>query len=162
MERYDVIILGAGAAGMFCAIEAARRGRRVVVLDHAAAPGEKIRISGGGRCNFTNLNIRPERFLSQNPRFALSALRRYSAHDFIARVDRAGISWHEKTLGQLFCDGSAKEIVAMLTQDMAAAGVALRLSTEIATVRQEAGSYVVDSSAGVFTSQSLVVACGGK
>ena len=94
MERYDVIILGAGAAGMFCAIEAARRGRRVVVLDHAAAPGEKIRISGGGRCNFTNLNIRPERFLSQNPRFALSALRRYSAHDFIARVDRAGISWH--------------------------------------------------------------------
>ena len=162
MERYDVIILGAGAAGMFCAIEAARRGRRVVVLDHAAAPGEKIRISGGGRCNFTNLNIRPERFLSQNPRFALSALRRYSAHDFIARVDRAGISWHEKTLGQLFCDGSAKEIVAMLTQDMAAAGVALRLSTEIATVRQAAGSYVVDSSAGVFTSQSLVVACGGK
>ena len=92
----------------------------------------------------------------------MSALRRYSAHDFIARVDRAGISWHEKTLGQLFCDGSAKEIVAMLTQDMAAAGVALRLSTEIATVRQAAGSYVVDSSAGVFTSQSLVVACGGK
>lgn len=162
MERYDVIILGAGAAGMFCAIEAARRGRRVVVLDHAAAPGEKIRISGGGRCNFTNLNIRPERFLSRNPRFALSALRRYSAQDFIARVDRAGISWHEKTLGQLFCDGSAKEIVAMLTQDMAEAGVTLRLRTEIAAVRQSAGHYVVDSSAGIFTSESLVVACGGK
>ncbi|MCY4180215.1 MAG: FAD-dependent oxidoreductase, partial [Litoreibacter sp.] len=101
---YDVIIIGAGAAGMFCAIEAARRGRQALVLDHARKPGEKIRISGGGRCNFTNLHIAPEKFLSQNPRFALSALKRYTQWDFIARVDAAGIAWHEKTLGQLFCD----------------------------------------------------------
>ena len=100
MERVDVVIIGAGAAGMFCAIEAGRRGRRVLVIDHAKAAGEKIRISGGGRCNFTNLHIAPERFLSKNPRFALSALRRYTAQDFVARIDAAGIAWHEKTLGQ--------------------------------------------------------------
>ena len=99
MSAFDVIILGAGAAGMFCAIEAGRRGRRVVLLDHAKAPGEKIRISGGGRCNFTNLHIAPERFLSDNPRFALSALKRYTQWDFIDRVSQAGIAWHEKNAG---------------------------------------------------------------
>lgn len=161
MQEFDVIILGAGAAGMFCAIEAARRGRRVLLLDHAKAPGEKIRISGGGRCNFTNLDIRPECFLSQNPRFARSALSRYTQHDFIARVDAAGIAWHEKTLGQLFCDGSAREIIAMLTRDMADAGVDLRLGVEIGAIRQD-GGFQVDSSAGRFSGAALVVATGGK
>ncbi|MGL6209275.1 MAG: FAD-dependent oxidoreductase, partial [Paracoccaceae bacterium] len=131
---YDVIILGAGAAGMFCAIEAGRRGRRVLVIDHARAAGEKIRISGGGRCNFTNLGVAPERFLSRNPRFALSALRRYTALDFLGRIEAAGIAWHEKTLGQLFCDGSAMQVVGMLTRDMAGAGVDLWLGCEVGEV----------------------------
>lgn len=146
---------------MFCAIEAARRGRRVLLLDHAKAPGEKIRISGGGRCNFTNLDIRPECFLSQNPRFARSALSRYTQHDFIARVDAAGIRWHEKTLGQLFCDGSAREIIAMLVGDMAQAGVDLRLNTQIRAVARD-GLYRVETCGGVFTAPALVVATGGK
>ncbi|WP_071797925.1 NAD(P)/FAD-dependent oxidoreductase [Natronohydrobacter thiooxidans] len=161
MPEFDVIILGAGAAGMFCAIEAGRRGRRVLLLDHAKAPGEKIRISGGGRCNFTNLDIRPEAFLSQNPRFARSALSRYTQHDFIARVEAAGIAWHEKTLGQLFCDGSAREIIAMLVRDMAQAGVDLRLNTQISAVVRD-GLYRVETSGGVFAAPALVVATGGK
>ncbi|CUX82271.1 MAG: putative flavoprotein [Roseibaca calidilacus] len=161
MSAFDVIILGAGAAGMFCAIEAGRRGRRVVLLDHAKAPGEKIRISGGGRCNFTNLHIAPERFLSDNPRFALSALKRYTQWDFIDRVSQAGIAWHEKTLGQLFCDGSAREIIAMLRSDMEAAGVTLVLGAEIGAVTQAKG-FQVASSAGMFTAPRLVVATGGK
>jgi predicted Rossmann fold flavoprotein len=161
MKPYDVIILGAGAAGMFCAIEAARRGRRVALIDHAKAPGEKIRISGGGRCNFTNLDIRPERFLSQNPRFARSALARYTQHDFIARVNAAGIAWHEKTLGQLFCDGSAREIIAMLCKDMAEAGVDLMLATRIEDVRHGDG-FTVATSAGELHAPKLVVATGGK
>ncbi len=161
MEKHDVIILGAGAAGMFCAIEAGRRGRRVLVLDHAKAPGEKIRISGGGRCNFTNLHIAPERFLSQNPRFALSALRRYTQHDFIARMNAAGIAWHEKTLGQLFCDGSAREIVDMLVRDMAAAGAVLRLGSRITGIRHE-GAFIVETDAGPLQAESLVIATGGK
>ncbi|PZX42190.1 hypothetical protein LY56_02180 [Roseinatronobacter thiooxidans] len=161
MKPYDVIILGAGAAGMFCAIEAARRGRRVALIDHAKAPGEKIRISGGGRCNFTNLDIRPERFLSQNPRFARSALARYTQHDFIARVNAAGIAWHEKTLGQLFCDGSAREIIAMLCKDMAEAGVDLMLATRIEDVRHGDG-FIVATSAGELHAPKLVVATGGK
>ncbi|MEM0944253.1 MAG: NAD(P)/FAD-dependent oxidoreductase [Pseudomonadota bacterium] len=161
MEKVDVIVLGAGAAGMFCAIEAARRGRRVVVLEHRRNPGEKIRISGGGRCNFTNLHIAPERFLSQNPRFAISALTRYTQHDFIARVEGAGIPWHEKTLGQLFCDGSAREIIAMLTTDMAEAGVDLRLGVSVEGVTG-GDLYRVETSAGPLLATSLVVATGGK
>jgi predicted Rossmann fold flavoprotein len=161
MQSWDVIVLGAGGAGMICAGEAARRGRRVLVLDHARAPGEKIRISGGGRCNFTNLSLAPERFLSQNPRFALSALNRFTPADFIARVDRAGIAWHEKTLGQLFCDQSAKQIVAMLTNEMAQTGAELRLATKIGTVRHDDG-FVVETDQGVFRSSALVVATGGK
>lgn len=161
MQRFDVIVLGAGAAGMFCAIEAGRRGRRVALLEHARNPGEKIRISGGGRCNFTNLDIRPERFLSQNPRFALSALGRYTQHDFIARVSAAGISWHEKTLGQLFCDGSAREIIAMLRADLAAAGVELFLSTEIGAVSHGA-EFRVETGSGAMMAPRLVVATGGK
>ena len=123
--QVDVVILGAGAAGLFCAAEAARRGRRVLLIEHGTTVGEKIRISGGGRCNFTNLEVAPDRFLGRNPRFAISALRRFTARDFIARVDAAGIAWHEKTLGQLFCDGSAMQIVAMLRGDAERAGVTL-------------------------------------
>jgi predicted Rossmann fold flavoprotein len=161
MTGYDVIILGAGAAGMFCAIEAGRRGRRVALIDHAKAPGEKIRISGGGRCNFTNLDIRPDCFLSENPRFARSALSRYTQHDFIARVDGAGIAWHEKTLGQLFCNGSAREIIAMLCADLAKAGVDLMLGTQITGVSHD-GGFRVETSAGPLQAPHLVVATGGK
>lgn len=159
MSSTDVIVLGAGAAGLMCAIEAARRGRSVVVLDHAKAPGEKIRISGGGRCNFTNLSIAPERFLSSNPRFALSALRRFTQHDFIARVNAAGIAWHEKTLGQLFCDGSSRQILDMLTRDLHAAGGVVRLAVGVHKVLP---GFIVETSAGPFRAASVVVATGGK
>ncbi|PCH96538.1 MAG: aminoacetone oxidase family FAD-binding enzyme [Rhodobacteraceae bacterium] len=161
MKNYDVIIIGAGAAGMMCAIEAGRRGRRVLLLDHAKSVGEKIRISGGGRCNFTNLHIAPEKFLSQNPRFALSALKRYTQWDFIDRITQAGIAYHEKTLGQLFCDVSAKDIIAMLKHDMAQAGVDIALDCQIDQVVGSDGYQVVTSRGG-FAAQSLVVACGGK
>ena len=156
---WDVIVLGAGAAGLMAGIEAARRGRRVLVLDHAAAAGEKIRISGGGRCNFTNLHIAPERFLSQNPRFALSALRRFTQRDFVARVDRAGIAWHEKSLGQLFCDGSARQIVDLLLRDLAQAGAELRLGVGLRAVRP---GFVVETDQGVERASSVIVATGGK
>ena len=162
MKQVDVIVLGAGAAGLFAAIEAGRRGRRVLVVDHASAPGEKIRISGGGRCNFTNLHCAPERFLSRNPRFALSALRRYTARDFIARVDAAGIAWHEKTLGQLFCDGSAKQIVAMLTDDLAEAGGELWLSTGLGDVTRTGERFTVQTERGPVQAASVIVATGGK
>ncbi len=162
MDRADVIILGAGAAGMMCAIEAGRRGRRVLVVDHAMAAGEKIRISGGGRCNFTNLGIAPDRFVSRNPRFALSALRRFTQWDFIARVDAAGISWHEKALGQLFCNGSATQIVTMLCRDMEQAGVTLWLGCTPAGVRREGAAFAVETSRGRVQAPSLVVATGGK
>ena len=131
LQSFDVVVLGAGAAGMMCAIEAGKRGRRVLVLDHARAPGEKIRISGGGRCNFTNLHAGPKNFLSANPRFAISALSRYRPADFIALVDRHGIAWHEKTLGQLFCDGSSRQVVDMLLAEMKAAGAELRLQAPV-------------------------------
>jgi predicted Rossmann fold flavoprotein len=162
MDQADVIILGAGAAGMMCAIEAGRRGRRVLLIDHAKAAGEKIRISGGGRCNFTNLGIAPERFLSSNPRFALSALKRFTQWDFIARVDAAGIAWHEKTLGQLFCDGSATGIIAMLRRDMERAGVTLWLGCTPGAVRREGAGFVVETSHGLVRATSMVVATGGK
>lgn len=166
MERFDVVILGAGAAGLFAGAEAARRGRRVLVLDHARAPGEKIRISGGGRCNFTNRDLTPanarERFLSGNPRFALSALSRFTPADFIARVDRAGIAWHEKTLGQLFCDGKATQIVSMLTDDLRAGGGVLRLGVAIESVARAGAGFVTQTSAGPVGSESVIVATGGK
>ncbi len=161
MEKTDVLILGAGAAGMFAGIEAGRRGRRVVILDHAQAPGEKIRISGGGRCNFTNLSTAPEAFLSQNPRFALSALRRYRPGDFIARLDRAGIGWHEKTLGQLFCDGKATQVVRMLVEDLRDCSAELRLGVEIGAIRRDNG-FEVATSVGSIHTESLIVASGGK
>ncbi|GAB1480652.1 NAD(P)/FAD-dependent oxidoreductase [Paracoccaceae bacterium] len=162
MERVDVVILGAGAAGLMAAIEAARRGRRVLVIDHAKAAGEKIRISGGGRCNFTNTGIAPERFLSQNPRFALSALKRFTQWDFIARMDAAGIAWHEKTLGQLFCDGPATQVVAMLLEDLARAGGQLWLGCALGAVQQGPVGFTVETARGVVQAASVVVATGGK
>ena len=159
----DVLVIGAGAAGMMAAIEAGRRGRRVRVVDHADRPGEKIRISGGGRCNFTNLGCGPANFLGENPRFATSALRRYTQHDFVKRIDRAGIAWHEKTLGQLFCNDSAKQIVRMLTDDMAAAGVTLSLKTGVTRIERSGDGVTATLSDGSqVAAASLVVATGGK
>ena len=160
--KTEIVILGAGAAGMMAAIEAGRRGRSVLLIDHAKAVGEKIRISGGGRCNFTNLDIRPECFLSQNQRFPLSALKRFTQWDFIARVDAAGIPWHEKTLGQLFCDGSAREIIAMLQAQMKEAGVTIWLETEIHDVTKSAGGFQVTTARGIVQAEAVVVATGGK
>lgn len=162
MRELDVIIIGAGAAGLFCGLHAAKRGLRVAVIDHARAAGEKIRISGGGRCNFTNLYAAPENFLSANPRFAISALRRYTQHDFIAMVDEAGIAWHEKTLGQLFCDGSSRQIVDMLVEGLRDAGAELHLSHEVTGVLHEGDGYRVDTSHGGFRADKLVIATGGK
>ena len=166
MEKTDIVILGAGAAGLFAGAEAARRGRRVLVLDHARAPGEKIRISGGGRCNFTNRDLTRQnasaRFLSANPRFALSALSRFTPADFIARVDRAGIAWHEKHLGQLFCDGKAVQIIDMLCDDLRAGGGALRLGVSVEAVRREGDGFVVETSEGPIGAESVIVATGGK
>jgi predicted Rossmann fold flavoprotein len=161
-SKTDVIVLGAGAAGMMCAIEAGRRGRSVVIIDHAKAPGEKIRISGGGRCNFTNLHCTPANFISNNRYFAISALKSFTQQDFIERVKARGIAFHEKTLGQLFCDGSAREIIAMLTGDMREAGVRVELSTDIGEVSRNETGFLVRTSAGSWQSQSLVVATGGK
>ena len=158
----DVVVVGAGAAGLMCAIEAGRRGRRVVVIDHANAPGEKIRISGGGRCNFTNRDAGPKNFLSANPGYCISALRRYTQHDFIRRVDARGIAWHEKTLGQLFCDGSSRQIVAMLTDDLRTAGAELRLSTSIDGIERTADGFSLATTTGALACRSLVVASGGK
>lgn len=161
-QTADVIIIGAGAAGMMCAIEAGKRGRSVIVLDHAKTPGEKIRISGGGRCNFTNLHTSPRNFLCRNPHFAKSALARYTPQDFVALVDRYGIAWHEKTLGQLFCDVSAKLIVDMLLTEMRVANVSLRMQTEIVDVSHGANGFTVTTPDGPLTAASLVMASGGK
>lgn len=162
MEHHDVLVIGAGAAGMMCAIEAGKRGRSVLVVDHAKAPGEKIRISGGGRCNFTNLGATPLNFLSANPKFCVSALRRYRPRDFIALVERHGVAYHEKTLGQLFCDGSARQIVDLLLAEMRAAGVQLRLETRVEGVTKAEGGFKVALSSGKVACASLVVASGGK
>lgn len=162
MDQFDVVVIGAGAAGMMCAVEAGKRGRKVLVIDHADAPGEKIRISGGGRCNFTNINAAPANFISANPHFAISALRRYTAKDFIAWVEREGVAYHEKTLGQLFCDGSAKEIIAMLRGAMRQAGVTLRLKTTVERVEQEDEGFLLSTSGGPVACEALVIASGGK
>ncbi|ESY74788.1 NAD(P)/FAD-dependent oxidoreductase [Mesorhizobium sp. M1050] len=162
MQSYDVVIIGAGAAGMMCAVETAKRGRSVLILDHAAMPGEKIRISGGGRCNFTNIHASPKNFLSGNPHFCISALSRYTQRDFIALVQRHRIAYHEKTLGQLFCDGSARQIIDMLVSEMQGRGVELALSTKVEDVRKTAEGFMLTLSTGTVTCQSVVVACGGK
>jgi len=162
-EHYDTLILGAGAAGMMCAAQAAARGGRVLVVDHAKAAGEKIRISGGGRCNFTNLQAGPENFLSENPHFAKSALARYSQWDFLDLVQKYRIDWHEKTLGQLFCDGSARQVVQMLLDEMAAAGAELRLQTSVTSIEAvEGGFRVMLDPGGAVRARTLVMATGGK
>ncbi len=157
VSDYDAIILGAGAAGLFCAATAGQRGKRVLLLDHNDAPGKKILISGGGRCNFTNLHTAPDRYLSANPHFAKSALARYTPADFIKLVDSHGIAWHEKTLGQLFCDGSARQIVAMLLEECAKGGVTIRLGGETGAVEHRDGQFHV---AGA-SAPALVIATGG-
>lgn len=163
MERRDVVVVGAGAAGMMCAAQAGKRGRSVLVFDHAQAPGEKIRISGGGRCNFTNLHAAPENFLSQNPHFCISALRRYSVHDFVALVGRYGIAYHEKTLGQLFCDGSAQQIIDLLLAELRQGNAELRLGTGITGVEKTADGFLLNTAGGLpVECRSLVVATGGK
>lgn len=161
-EAFDVIVIGAGAAGMMCAIEAGRRGRSVLVLDHAKAAGEKIRISGGGRCNFTNLETRADRFISGNPRFCISALARYTQGDFVALVKRHGIAFHEKTLGQLFCDGSAREIIAMLLAEMHQLTVKLRLNSTVKVIEKTEVGFRLGLDSGPLACTSLVIATGGK
>jgi predicted Rossmann fold flavoprotein len=158
---YDTIILGAGAAGLMCALTAGQRGRRVLLLDHAEEVGKKILISGGGRCNFTNIHTAPDRYLSANPHFAKSALGRYTAADFIALVDAHGIAWHEKTLGQLFCDGSAKQIVAMLLDECDAGQVTIGLGHAVRAVDHADGQYRVTFGDRTATAPSLVIATGG-
>lgn len=159
----DVLVLGAGAAGLMAAIRAGQRGRRVLVVDHATKPAEKIRISGGGRCNFTNIHAGPKAYLSANPHFAKSALARYTPADFIALVDRHRIAWHEKTLGQLFCDNSATDIIRMLLAELEAAGGRLRLSTAIGSVEKtESGFRVGLGEEGTVLARTLIVATGGK
>jgi predicted Rossmann fold flavoprotein len=160
---WDVIVIGAGAAGMMCAAAAAARGRKVLVLESGKAPGEKIRISGGGRCNFTNLQASPAQFLSANPHFCISALSRYTQQDFIALVRRHRIGWHEKTLGQLFCDGSATQIVQMLLSEMTAGGAQLRLNAQLQYVEKTPDGFSLQLSSGdVLSCGAVVVATGGK
>jgi len=160
IHSFDALILGCGAAGLMCAIEAGKRGRRVAVLEHADRLGKKILISGGGRCNFTNLHCQPENFLSSNLHFAKSALARYTPADFIALVEKHHIRYHEKTLGQLFCDGSAREILQMLEVECRAAGVSIFLNTKIQQVSQTT-DFVVRASDDEFHASALVVATGG-
>ena len=164
--HFDVLVLGAGAAGMMAAAKAGQRGRSVLVVDHAKAPGEKIRISGGGRCNFTNLYATVQeggaQFLSDNPRFALSALARFTPTDFIALIESYGIAYHEKTLGQLFCDGSATQVVNMLTSEMSKAGVTLKLQTSLESIEKTAEGFSAKLSDGPVTAQSFIIASGGK
>ncbi|WP_028465597.1 NAD(P)/FAD-dependent oxidoreductase [Nisaea denitrificans] len=162
MRKVDCLIIGAGAAGMMCAAEAGKRGRSVLLVDHAGAPGEKIRISGGGRCNFTNLRAAPENFLSANPRFCISALRRYTQRDFIALVEKHNIAYHEKTLGQLFCDSSAKAIIDMLLAELGEAGVRMELSTKVDGIERQGDGFLIALSSGPVEAASVVVATGGK
>jgi predicted Rossmann fold flavoprotein len=160
VQKVDVVVLGAGAAGMMCALEAGRRGRRVVLLDHAERVGKKILISGGGRCNFTNIHTRAENFLSDNPHFAKSALARFTPADIIAMVEQHGIRYHEKTLGQLFCDRSAHEFVTMLEHECTGAGVRILVGVRILSVVQD-GHFRVQTAETTFEAEAVVVATGG-
>jgi hypothetical protein len=160
MQDFDVIILGGGAAGLMCAIEAGKRGRRVAVLERAERIGKKILISGGGRCNFTNLHCRPENFIAANPHFGKSALARYTPADFIALVEKHGIAYHEKTLGQLFCDGPAQQIVTMLEAECRALGVRIQTNVNVRQVSRE-NSFLLRASENELCAESLVVATGG-
>ncbi|HEU0045442.1 NAD(P)/FAD-dependent oxidoreductase [Sphingomonas sp.] len=158
---YDAIILGAGGAGLMCAAVAGQRGRRVLLIDHSPEPGRKIVISGGGRCNFTNRQSAPERYVSANPHFARSALGRYTPRDFLDLVERHGIAWHEKTLDQLFCDGSARQIVRMLLDECDAGDVTLRLGEAIRDVDHADGMFAVTTDRGRYAAMKLVIATGG-
>jgi predicted Rossmann fold flavoprotein len=160
MKEWDVIIIGGGAAGLFCAIEAGKRGRRVLVIEHTERIGKKISISGGGRCNFTNLYTSAENFISANPHFCKSALARYTPADFISLVEKHSIAYHEKKLGQLFCDGSSRQIIDMLQSECLDAGVEIRCRCQVTSVRKE-NSFRIETNQGSFTSASLVVASGG-
>lgn len=160
-QHYDAIILGAGAAGMMCAAVAGQRGRQVLLIDHADKAGKKILISGGGRCNFTNIHTAPDRFISANPHFAKSALKRYPPEDFIALVERYGIAWHEKTLGQLFCDGSARQIVTMLLEECKTAGVEMCLGQGVRDITHADGCFIVALEQTTATAPALVLATGG-
>ena len=157
----DVIIIGAGAAGLMCGAMAGARGKSVILIDHAERIGEKVRISGGGRCNFTNLHCTPENFISQNPHFAKSALSRYTQYDFIDLVERYGIAWHEKTKGQLFCDGRSQEIIDMLLAECEAAGNQIRLGTEVLGVEKLGDGFVVTTPTQTLAASNVVIACGG-
>jgi len=162
VERFDAIVVGAGAAGMFCAAQAGQAGARVLLLDNGKKPGRKILMSGGGRCNFTNMYVEPAAYLSQNPHFCKSALARYTQWDFIDLVGKYGIAWHEKTLGQLFCDDSAEQIVAMLVAECEKGNVTTRLRTEIISVeRTEEADYVLQLNGDTVAAKKLVIASGG-
>jgi predicted Rossmann fold flavoprotein len=161
MSDFEVLIIGAGASGLMCAIEAGKRGRKVLVLDHANRAGKKILMSGGGRCNFTNYSVEPGNYISDNPHFCKSALSRYTQWDFLALIGRYQIPFHERDHGQLFCDSSAKDIVDMLLAECERAGAAVRLNTRIDSIERLDGQFQVKTSNGHFSSQSLVVATGG-
>ncbi|ELY3466849.1 NAD(P)/FAD-dependent oxidoreductase [Cronobacter universalis] len=161
MEQFDAIIVGAGAAGLFCAALAGQAGRRVLVLDNGKKPGRKILMSGGGRCNFTNLYVEPAAYLSANPHFCKSALARYTQWDFIELVGKHGIAWHEKTLGQLFCDDSAEQIVTMLMAECEKGGVTVRLRSEVLAIARDDSGYTLTLNGGAVTTPKLVIASGG-
>ncbi|MCX3310650.1 NAD(P)/FAD-dependent oxidoreductase [Pantoea vagans] len=161
MEQFDVIIIGAGAAGLFCAAQAGQRGRRVLLLDNGKKPGRKILMSGGGRCNFTNLYTEPAAYLSHNPHFCKSALARYTQWDFIDLVNRHGIAWHEKTLGQLFCDDSAQQIVDLLLAECDKGNVTLRLRSEVLSVARDESGYTLQLNGSTVQAGKLVIASGG-
>jgi len=159
-QAWDVIIIGAGAAGLMCAIESGRRGRKTLLIEHCEKIGKKILISGGGRCNFTNIHASPDNYLSENPHFCKSALSRYSPHDFIALIEKHNIAYHEKKLGQLFCDGSSRQVVGMLSTECAEHGVTIITGCSVMEVRKDEIFYL-STSKGDFTTQTLVVATGG-
>ncbi len=161
MKKYDVIIIGGGAAGLMCGVEAAKRGRKTLIIEKSRSVGEKIRISGGGRCNFTNLRVTKDNFLSNNPNFCISALKRFTQDDFIKKVESHGISYHEKTLGQLFCDISAKQIIQMFLDECAKYGAKITLQADIASIAKKEDVFVVNSNQGIFQCESLVIATGG-
>nr|WP_194716404.1 NAD(P)/FAD-dependent oxidoreductase [Pantoea agglomerans] len=161
VEQFDVIIIGAGAAGLFCAAQAGQRGRRVLLLDNGKKPGRKILMSGGGRCNFTNLYTEPAAYLSHNPHFCKSALARYTQWDFIDLVNRHGIAWHEKTLGQLFCDDSAQQIVDLLLAECDKGNVTLRLRSEVLSVARDESGYTLQLNGSTVQAEKLVIASGG-
>lgn len=161
MERFDTVIIGAGAAGMFCAAQAGQAGNRVLLIDNGKKPGRKILMSGGGRCNFTNMYVEPAAYLSQNPHFCKSALARYTQWDFIDLVNKHGIAWHEKTLGQLFCDDSAQQIVDMLVAECEQGNVTFRLRSEVLSVCRGEDGFIIELNGASVAADKLVIASGG-